>query len=529
MKQRVSDLEIDTERRRLCRGDARLPLPELSFEAFAYLVARAPATVSPAEFARDVWRLDHVSDETIAQRIALLRRALGDDPKDPRYIRTVRGEGYALAAPVEILNADDGAQPAEAVARRRRLRFARAALASALVALVALGLAGLWQSGARETPQAPAAEAATTVDALIARARDQLRVQQAAETDRAISLLGEALARDAKSLEARTGLSFALSTRATKFAAELDDESRAEALARSVLAEDESDSAAWHALAFALDAQGRIDEALAAYRRAYALDPADGAALSSAAYLLSVRGQLFDALQLEARALGLPDRSRYADSQIARSLEILGAPAAEFWRAQSLLLNPGQSVAVAEAVEARLRRGEGEAALALLATAADDSAAAPRLSRLKGRAFLMLGNYAEARTAFEQAGAEGAMDITALDAMAGDGGAVAALVRKFRVQMQSGDSWPGLRIRLAELLAAQGETDLALDYVRQAVDLGWRDAGAVRSSPFFAILIRTQGWNEIEARIEREIAAQRAIISLSEELTPLTAPDASGR
>ena len=42
------------------------------------------------------------SDRTIDIQVSRLRHRLGDDPSDPRIIKTVRGEGYVLAAVVEL-------------------------------------------------------------------------------------------------------------------------------------------------------------------------------------------------------------------------------------------------------------------------------------------------------------------------------------------------------------------------------------------------------------------------------------------
>jgi DNA-binding response OmpR family regulator len=39
------------------------------------------------------------SAETLDVHIGFLRRKLGDDAADPRYLRTVRGVGFLLAAP----------------------------------------------------------------------------------------------------------------------------------------------------------------------------------------------------------------------------------------------------------------------------------------------------------------------------------------------------------------------------------------------------------------------------------------------
>jgi TolB-like protein len=43
-----------------------------------------------------------VTPETLGQRVLLLRRALGDDAGNPRYLRVIRGQGYQLVPPVKV-------------------------------------------------------------------------------------------------------------------------------------------------------------------------------------------------------------------------------------------------------------------------------------------------------------------------------------------------------------------------------------------------------------------------------------------
>lgn len=100
---RLDDLYIDLDHRTVSRNGARLDVSGLNFDVLIALVEGATKPLSVSALARQAWRLDHVSEETVAKRIALLREALGDDARQPRYVRTVRGHGYALAAPVETV------------------------------------------------------------------------------------------------------------------------------------------------------------------------------------------------------------------------------------------------------------------------------------------------------------------------------------------------------------------------------------------------------------------------------------------
>src|SRR5262245_20085764 len=59
---------------------------------------------------REVWPGVVVNQETISQRVKLVRDALGDDPQNPRYIAGIRGRGYKIIAVVEpVLDADASA------------------------------------------------------------------------------------------------------------------------------------------------------------------------------------------------------------------------------------------------------------------------------------------------------------------------------------------------------------------------------------------------------------------------------------
>ncbi len=97
---RVGDLIVDIGQARVTRGEQHIPLPKLSFDLLVALIRRAPNLVSPDELMAQVWPGLVVSLETVSQRVKLLRDALGDDPKEPRYVAGVRGRGYRLIAGV---------------------------------------------------------------------------------------------------------------------------------------------------------------------------------------------------------------------------------------------------------------------------------------------------------------------------------------------------------------------------------------------------------------------------------------------
>jgi len=103
---RVGDLHIDVGQQRVMRADAEISLPKLSFDLLLVLIRAAPDIISIDELMSRVWPGLVVSPETVSQRVKLLRDALGDDPRNPRYIAGLRGRGYRLIGAIS-----DGAPP----------------------------------------------------------------------------------------------------------------------------------------------------------------------------------------------------------------------------------------------------------------------------------------------------------------------------------------------------------------------------------------------------------------------------------
>jgi TolB-like protein/DNA-binding winged helix-turn-helix (wHTH) protein len=95
-----ADLTLDTRQRAVSRAMERVALPKLTYELLLALVEAAPNLVTNAELVERVWRGRVATPETLAQRVLLLRRALGDEASSPRYVRGVRGHGYQLVPPV---------------------------------------------------------------------------------------------------------------------------------------------------------------------------------------------------------------------------------------------------------------------------------------------------------------------------------------------------------------------------------------------------------------------------------------------
>jgi TolB-like protein/DNA-binding winged helix-turn-helix (wHTH) protein len=113
---RIADLEVDIGKAEVTRGGEKIALPKLSFDLLCALINAAPSIVTNDELLARVWPGLMVSPESVAQRVKLLRSAIGDDSQQPKYILGVRGRGYRLIPVVERLTestlpTDDAAFP----------------------------------------------------------------------------------------------------------------------------------------------------------------------------------------------------------------------------------------------------------------------------------------------------------------------------------------------------------------------------------------------------------------------------------
>ncbi len=514
------DLKIEPEMRVVMQNNKRLEMPELSFQLLLTLVKAAPMPVSFEELAKEVWGVDAVTEETISQRVSLLRRVLNDDIKVPVYIRTIRGKGYCINAKVTKT------QKLKAISSK--YPYSTLKVGGTVLLLLALGFAvlspyskiffGLHESGNIEKHQR--SQTQLSID----RATALLQVQQAVETDRAIQIIDLALLKDKHNYTLKTSLSFALSTRVTKFIAHQYDINRAEGYAREVLEEKPNYATAWHALGYALDAQGKISEAISAYKNAFALNPADTNAISSVAYLLGIQGNLYEALQLEALGRQNGGSGRYVEIQIANILELLSYPEAQYWYDRAEELNPGQVVIMAELAERALVTENYDRAMALVTKGVINEQNAPRLIYIRGRGLYLQGETKSARETLSNGDTEAQLYLAAINANQGGFSSKKALIKQAQKDFNSGNTWPSYRIQLAELHAAMGNEQPALQLLSQAVDLGWRNVAYIESSPFFKKILQKKEWLETKSRIQNEVTGQRTLVKTDTNLAFLFNP-----
>jgi Tol biopolymer transport system component/DNA-binding winged helix-turn-helix (wHTH) protein len=100
---RFADVEVREREFRLTKAGEVLPIEPKAFRVLLFLLRNPQKLITKEELLDAVWSDAAVSENSLARAIALLRRQLGDDIREPRYIATVPTVGYRFLCPVDVL------------------------------------------------------------------------------------------------------------------------------------------------------------------------------------------------------------------------------------------------------------------------------------------------------------------------------------------------------------------------------------------------------------------------------------------
>ena len=76
-------------------------LRQQTFQVMIYLLENRDRVVTKNELLESIWKGTSVTDDALVQCVLELRRAIGDDSRRPRFIKTVPKVGYRFVSPVE--------------------------------------------------------------------------------------------------------------------------------------------------------------------------------------------------------------------------------------------------------------------------------------------------------------------------------------------------------------------------------------------------------------------------------------------
>lgn len=106
-----SEYTLDLDRRLLFRSKEEVHISPKAFRLLQVLVESRPKAVSKTELHEALWPATFVSESNLATLALEVREALNDDAKQPRFLRTVYGYGYAFCGEAREDAATKSAKP----------------------------------------------------------------------------------------------------------------------------------------------------------------------------------------------------------------------------------------------------------------------------------------------------------------------------------------------------------------------------------------------------------------------------------
>ncbi len=108
IRYRFSEFILSPRRRVLLRNGREQPLIPRYFDLLVFLVEHRGEAVHRRDIFDRIWSDVIVSDSALSQAVRTIRRVLGDDSREPRFVRTVSRHGYQFVFPEVVEEEDAG-------------------------------------------------------------------------------------------------------------------------------------------------------------------------------------------------------------------------------------------------------------------------------------------------------------------------------------------------------------------------------------------------------------------------------------
>lgn len=92
----INDLILDLDRQHIIRDDIEIPLTYTEFQILALLAQNRKKVFSPDHIYQHIWNDNVVGNDTIMVHIKNIRKKIGDNSRNPIYIKTAWGKGYYI-------------------------------------------------------------------------------------------------------------------------------------------------------------------------------------------------------------------------------------------------------------------------------------------------------------------------------------------------------------------------------------------------------------------------------------------------
>ncbi len=344
------DAEIDISQETVRRDGEEYRLRQKTFQVLLHLIQNRDRLVTREELFSTVWKDVAVTEDALVQCVVEIRKALGDAPRSPRFVRTVPKRGYCFIAPPSDLGEDQTEvdivtepAPARRIPVWRHAGIAATALVAASLMAVTFSKIGHGEL-VSSPPEKPVGVSSLTANPEAYRLY-ALGVDRANElqTREAVQLLERAVLLDPEFAMAHARLAYARGVTGGEAAAARPHLERAVRLGHRLREKDRMLIAAWQAiidsdfdgaierfhaivdryptdlenhwrLAQLLNGEERLVEAVAVLERALLVDPASPQVLNLLGGLYSFLGRHKEAIAARQRYVAATDEPNAWDS-----------------------------------------------------------------------------------------------------------------------------------------------------------------------------------------------------------------------
>lgn len=561
----IDDLTLDIERGELFRQNKAIALPKLSYDMLLALADSAPALLSQAQIMQKVWPDRVIGDETIKQRVKLLRKALNDDASAPTYIEAVRGRGYRLIPEVTcecVVNrpsavmidlAGNDLFPSFTPRYFSRLWYKFSFVAFVLVILLMVTIVSsrmFYPQNNMENTEDEIVQTALTADPTKAGVANTTRLKAAhyyqrgqdyyhryreQDNEIAIDFYSKAIKLKNDYSDAYAGLSQAYSQKYYQFKGSEQDKNFAIDNAYLAITYDNS-AQAFKALGNAYYVSSWLSKSINVLLKAFSKNNDNAEIATNIGFIYSEQGQFDKALTWHRKAVQLDENYAVACLHSAITLQRLGAyELAHEWYEKTINLQPDYMLAIYHWAQLHIEQQNYQQAEILLQVALKKFPKQTLLEEAQADSYYFQGLPQKALSAYQasidqtstlapekqNSGQLTNHKITRAEVMVllikGKDAEIALSEKSLQQLLALGDEKPQTSLLLAQIFAYQQKPQLALRYLIQAIEQGFQNTAYLYSFADFTELIKSVQIQGKLLAIEQQKKQQR--LSLQAELS----------
>jgi len=551
-----ADLVLDIQRGILTRNKKEIALPKLSYELLLALLKASPTLLTQPELMEIVWPNVVIGDETLKQRVKLLRKVLGDNASEPIYIEAVRGRGYRLVPDVtcECTLAQPAAVMLDLTGNDQfpnldsqqfigvwqtvaKTVFVMLFLLSLLVVIYGyffqqhmvsaiaqaiteqkVGIEGVDENGGEPIAEQVANEFYQ---------KGLLYYQRYRAVDNliAIDFYKKALVAKADYSLAYAGLSQAYSQQLFQFESNEGTQTKAIDNAYQAIVYDSQSAESYKALGTAYYVAGWLSKSISPYLKSLALDPKNTATVSNLSFIYSEQGKLIKALELNERALTLDNHHVVSMVHAGQTLQRLRQfKLAKHWYEKAIALQPDYLLATYHLGQLLMEQGQHKNAETLFNEALTIYQQNPLLIEGLADVYYALKQNERAlkyyqklkkndRTQYE-GDISSANLMRLLLTLPVSEKELLSVAKTFKNKLQSGTDKPLYSYNLAMIYAQVNQPKLAIRYLVQSIEQGITSAEKIERQAMFLPINQLPSYKNLLMNMNKNIREEREKIKV---------------